>query len=76
MTDGRLLLLGRTGVGKSSLVNFISGEERCETDPYRACTKKTKEITIDRGDLLYEIIDTPGLCEAGSELDSYYLLIR
>lgn len=73
MTDGRLLLLGRTGVGKSSLVNFISGEERCETDPYRACTKKTKEITIDRGDLLYEIIDTPGLCEAGSELDSYYL---
>lgn len=73
MIDGRLLLLGRTGVGKSSLVNFISGEERCETDPYRACTKQTKEITIDRGNRIYELIDTPGLCEAGSDLDSYYL---
>lgn len=73
MIDGRLLLLGRTGVGKSSLVNFISGEERCETDPYRACTKQAKEITIDRGNLVCELIDTPGLCEAGSDLDSYYL---
>lgn len=73
MIDGRLLLLGRTGVGKSSLVNFISGEERCETDPYRACTKQTKEITIDRGNRIYELIDTPGLCEAGTDLDSHYL---
>ena len=49
MIDGRLLLLGRTSAGKSSLVNFISGEERCETDPCRACTKQTKGIIIDRG---------------------------
>lgn len=73
MTSGRLLLLGRTGVGKSSLANFISGEKICETDSYRACTKQTKAITIDRGDFTYEVIDTPGLCEAGSELDSFYL---
>jgi len=73
MTDARLLFLGRTGVGKSSLVNFLAGEERCSTDPYRACTKEPTTVTVKYGDHEYELIDTPGLCEGGSELDSLYL---
>mgnify|MGYP006280021437 CR=1 FL=1 len=73
MTDARLLFLGRTGVGKSSLVNFLAGEERCCTDPYRACTKEPTIVTVKYGDHEYELIDTPGLCEGGSELDSLYL---
>jgi len=73
MTDARLLFLGRTGVGKSSLVNFLAGEERCSTDPYRACTKEPTIVTVKYGDNEYELIDTPGLCESGRELDSLYL---
>jgi len=73
MTDARLLFLGRTGVGKSSLINFLAGEKRCNTDPYRACTKEPTVINVRHGGYDYELIDTPGLCEGGSELDSLYL---
>jgi hypothetical protein len=73
MTDARLLFLGRTGVGKSSLINFLAGEERCNTDPYRACTKEPDVINVRYGKYEYELIDTPGLCEGGSELDYLYL---
>jgi len=68
-----LLFLGRTGVGKSSLINFLAGEQRCNTDPYRACTKEPSIVTVKYGKNEYELIDTPGLCEGGSELDSLYL---
>jgi len=73
MTDARLLFLGRTGVGKSSLINFLAGEERCNTDPYRACTKEPTIINVRYDEYEYELIDTPGLCEGSSELDSLYL---
>ena len=73
MTDARLLFLGRTGVGKSSLINFLSGEKKCETDPYRACTKQPEVISVRYGKNQYELIDSPGLCESGDEIDSLYL---
>lgn len=73
MTDARLLFLGRTGVGKSSLINFFAGEERCNTDCYRACTKTPVTILVKYGEKELELIDTPGLCESGDELDSLYL---
>jgi len=73
MTDARLLFLGRTGVGKSSLINFLAGEKRCDTDPYRACTKEPTIVSAKYGENEYELIDTPGLCEGGDELDSVYL---
>lgn len=73
MTDARLLFLGRTGVGKSSLINFLAGEKRCDTDPYRACTKEPTTISVKYGVNKYDLIDTPGLCEGGEEIDSHYL---
>lgn len=73
MTDARLLFLGRTGVGKSSLINFFAGEERCNTDCYRACTKMPATILVKYGEKELELIDTPGLCESGDGLDSLYL---
>jgi AIG1 family len=73
MTDARLLFLGKTGVGKSSLINFLAGEERCDTDSYRPCTKKPVIISVRNGENEFELIDTPGLCESGDELDFLYL---
>lgn len=73
MTDARLLFLGRTGVGKSSLINFFAGEKKCETNPYRACTKEPEVISVSYGENKYELIDSPGLCESGDEIDSLYL---
>ena len=73
MTNARLLFLGRTGVGKSSLINFFAGEERCNTDCYRACTKMPATILVKYGEKELELIDTPGLCESGDGLDSLYL---
>lgn len=73
MTEMCMLFLGRTGVGKSSLVNFLAGEASCDIDPYRACTKEPKVVSVKCGVSEYDLIDTPGLCEGGSELDSLYL---
>ena len=75
MTDSRLIFLGRTGVGKSSFVNFLSGNNNCATDPYRPCTKDTEVVSVTYGEYSYDLIDAPGLCEAGEELDSLYLAL-
>lgn len=73
MTDARLLFLGRTGVGKSSLINFLAGNNRCDTDHYRPCTKEPVVISVRYGENEYELIDSPGLCESDDEIDSLYL---
>ena len=73
MTDARLLFLGRTGVGKSSLINFLAGENKCNTDHYRPCTKEPVVISVRYDENKYELIDSPGLCESGDETDALYL---
>lgn len=73
MTDARLLFLGRTGVGKSSLINFLAGENKCDTDHYRPCTKEPVVISVRYDENKYELIDSPGLCESGDETDALYL---
>ena len=73
MIDQKLIFIGRTGVGKSSLINYFSGTSKCETDKYRPCTKESKVVTTQINGVNYELIDTPGLGEAGTELDHLYL---
>lgn len=68
------IFLGRTGVGKSSLINYFCDEDICDTDPYKACTKQIKEVRVsdDEGNLNI-LIDAPGLCEADDATDMHYL---
>jgi len=67
------LLLGQTGVGKSSFVNATFGVDLAETREFEACTKVVEHYarTTAFGDIC--LVDTPGLSEDNSDLDRRYL---
>lgn len=69
----RFLLLGQTGVGKSSFVNATFGVRLAPTSDFEACTKTVEYYTRHNsfGDVC--LIDTPGLAEDTLERDEAYL---
>jgi small GTP-binding protein len=69
----KFLVVGRTGVGKSSFINSIVGHNVASTSRYEACTKFIQNYTCrnNLGDIC--IIDTPGLAEDDIECDRKYL---
>ena len=59
------LVLGETGVGKSSFINAITNSNNCEVgDEGKACTVKFKISKANIGNSQYSFIDTPGLNDA------------
>jgi GTPase Era involved in 16S rRNA processing len=67
------LLIGRTGVGKSSFVNATFGVQLAHIDDYEACTTivEAHSRTTDFGAVC--LIDTPGLAEHDGKFDEKYL---
>ena len=62
-------LLGSSGVGKSTLLNNLSGTQRMKTDAISASTNKGRHVTSHRQLVILEkggiIIDNPGMREVG-----------
>jgi ribosome biogenesis GTPase len=62
-------LLGSSGVGKSSLINTLSGEARMEIGSISASSDRGRHITTHRALILLEgggmLIDNPGMREVG-----------
>jgi len=60
-------LLGSSGVGKSTIINTLLGEERLRTGPVRSADDKGRHVTTHRELLLLPggglLIDTPGMRE-------------
>jgi len=56
-----VLVLGKTGVGKSATINSIFGEDKSKTDAFLPATCSVKEITGVVGGVKFRVIDTPGL---------------
>lgn len=59
--------LGSSGVGKSTIINILLGEDRLEIAPVREYDKKGRHTTVDREMILLPaggiVIDTPGMRE-------------
>lgn len=61
----KIFLIGRTGVGKSSLINAISGKYLAPVNDVYAHTKfANKYDYVDNGKVLMEILDTRGIAES------------
>ena len=66
--SGNYLLLGRTGVGKSSVINAVAQDNIAKTSLGYACTNEIKCSQIDTPCGQYVFYDSPGFCEDDNPL--------
>lgn len=61
----RVFLIGRTGVGKSSLINALCGAYVSNVSDIKSCTENAQVYECkDNGKVLMEILDTRGIAES------------
>jgi GTP-binding protein len=61
----RVAIIGRPNVGKSSLLNRLTNEERAVVSPISGTTRGAIDSEIERGGRRYLIIDTAGIRRRG-----------
>ncbi|XP_008788809.2 translocase of chloroplast 90, chloroplastic [Phoenix dactylifera] len=60
----KILVLGRTGVGKSATINSIFDEEKAATNAFEPATDSIQEVVGFIKGIKVTVIDTPGLSPA------------
>jgi GTP-binding protein Era len=66
--SGRVALVGRPNVGKSTLLNALLGEPLAIISPYPQTTREPVRGVLTRGSTQYVFVDTPGLHDAKTRL--------
>ncbi len=71
-------IVGRPNVGKSSLVNCISGSERSIVSDVAGTTRDAVDIVVEHGSALYRLVDTAGLRKRANVTENveYYSTLR
>jgi GTP-binding protein EngB required for normal cell division len=63
----RILVIGQTGAGKSSLINLLAGKKVAQvSDGAKGCTFKFETYQVDYNGELFELVDTVGLNEGST----------
>jgi GTP-binding protein len=65
----RVAIIGKPNVGKSSLLNRLTNEERAVVSPISGTTRDAIDMEIERGGRRYLIIDTAGIRRKGKTTD-------
>src|SRR5271166_5767881 len=65
---GRVALVGRPNVGKSTLLNQLVGEPLAIISRHPQTTREPVRGVVTRGDTQYVLVDTPGLHEPKTRL--------
>jgi GTPase len=69
--SGRVALLGRPNVGKSTLLNVLLGEPIAIISAHPQTTRDIVRGVLTRGDTQYVFLDTPGLHSARTKLGTW-----
>nr|XP_023905715.1 translocase of chloroplast 90, chloroplastic isoform X2 [Quercus suber] len=62
----RILVLGKTGVGKSATINSLFEEMKTVTDAFQPATDRIQEVAGTVNGIKITVIDTPGLLPSSS----------
>ncbi|KAG9130387.1 hypothetical protein Leryth_004394 [Lithospermum erythrorhizon] len=62
-----IMVLGKTGVGKSSTINSIFDEVKFGTDAFHMLTKRVQDVVGTVQGIKVRVIDTPGLLSSWSD---------
>ncbi|KAK3194802.1 hypothetical protein Dsin_026112 [Dipteronia sinensis] len=62
-----IMVLGKTGVGKSATINSIFDENKFGTDAFQMGTKKVQDVVGTVQGIKVRVIDTPGLLPSWSD---------
>ena len=57
----KVAIIGRPNVGKSSLLNALTGEQRSIVSPVSGTTRDAIDMVVERGEKTYRLIDTAGI---------------
>ena len=76
LTDNSVLFVGRTGAGKSSLINLLHGAPAVSVAEIASATRALEAISCQLGARAVTLVDSPGVGEVGTHADYEAALCR